>query len=153
MFWPHLPLQSPQPITLARRVAPGRPSPLTYPVKQTLPDLCYRRLYPPPVPRRTYPYHHPALRTAIPLEKHTLTARLIEVRPDKAMPPHPHSTTARTSLRTPPRIIPPHSRQGLDAQIGKKYQESAFGLWGIAPPGEGERPTPPSLTAFSLPTK
>lgn len=150
---PHLPPKSPQPMTLTWRVAAGRPSSQAHPVKQTSPDLCNASLYPPPVPRRTHPYHHPTLRTAVPLEHYRHTTAFIEVHSDKTVPPYPHSATARTSLRAPPRIIPSHSRQGLDAQIGKKYQEYAFGLWGIAPPGEGERPTPPSLTVSSLPTK
>lgn len=140
---PHLPPQSPQPMTLARRVAPGRPPPLTYPVQQTSPDLFNASLYPPPVSRRTHPYHHPTLRTAIPLKNYRHSASFIEVRPDKTVPPYPHSSAARTPLRAPPGIIPPQSLKGLDAQIDEEYQEIALGLWGIAPPGEGEWPNVP----------
>lgn len=149
----NLPPQTSQPMTLARRVALWRPAPLAYPMPQTSPDLCNRSLEPPPIPQRTHPYHHPALRTAIALENYSHTARFIEVRLHKAVPPYPHSSATGTPLWALPQIIPPQSLKGLDAHIDREYQETALGLWGITPPGEGEWPKRPLLTASSLPPK
>jgi len=119
---PHLPAQSPQPVTLARRVAPRRPPSGADPMHHTMLHRRHRRLDPPEIPAGSEPYHHTTLRTPIALEHHCLRARRIKVRPNKTVPPYPLTATPWTPLRPWPRILPPQLHKRLDAQLDEDYQ-------------------------------